>query len=177
MQNHTFNFIFKTPILDDYNKRLDDLVHEIKKLHTINDKLSSELTTTKKEFLDQTTKYSTLKTQNHTLQQSNRTLLLETKSLKKNLISKEKFYSHRIRRLNFYEDRRTSRNKLEKILRLENKDLRNTNKILEEVVGIFGKVMGFDADLMCRVAEYMESVEDECMKVLVKNIVERWKKD
>lgn len=73
----------------------------------------------------------------------------------------------------FYEDRRTSKNKLEKILRIENANLRNVNKVLEDVLHMFGGSIGFDSHLLCAVAEYMESVDDECIKRLVKKIVER----
>lgn len=159
--------------MDDYTKKFEDLIHEIKRLRSSNDTLTDELRNARKEILTQTTLISQLKLSTQTQILSNRTLKQENTILKKTILTKEKTYENKIRRMNFYEDRRTSKNKLEKVLRIENTLLKNKNKILEDCMHKFGTLIEFDSYQMCEIMDYMKNVNEECITKLMNNVVKR----
>lgn len=159
--------------MSEYLKRIEDLVKEIRTL-------KSKLKKSEEDLKSEMNKNYNLNLQ---LDQKNKdceNYKDQYKEAKKQLIQKEKkFVSaeksllNKLKRKEFFEDKKCARNKLENLMKHEIRNLESRNHVLENLMIIFGENLQFDGHLINKITEFADTVDDLCIKKLKDKIIER----
>lgn len=159
--------------MNDYNKRIENLVNEIKKFKKDVNDLKNENVKLKGENKDLKNKIEIIIIENEKIKKDYK----EAKNLnikyQKKAHSNIKHLQNKLRKSEFLDDRQTSKNLAEKIVRLENIDFKRKNLLLENIFECLGDSLSFDENLIFKLVEYSNNINDDGIQRLIKNIIER----